>query len=289
VPRRLRPQSRSQRRSPSLTKRVLEGGGRGCLSADGSPLAPELPEKYRFEAWQRNARRGTPRASCRQGQGPDVRNPVRVVVGSLPQRRPNAPESTSGWGPEVRERGEGGAPPWDELTLEEDRCSAFGNRHRPRRCWRTRSARNRVPRVHTPRDFRHGACPTTAFSLLALRRDELLSKSPSRVYTRCVILDGGGSFQPPGARNRVPRVHTSRDFRHGLSPRCVIPVGGSPCIAPARKCIPRVHTERDFGHRQARRQGDEVAWSEGYPDALAWKGAAADTRHPCRESGRSPL
>ena len=59
--------------------------------------------------------------------------------------------------------------------------------------------------------------PTTAFPLLALRRDELLSKSPSRVYTRCVILDGGGSFQPPDARNRVPRVHTSRDFRHGRS------------------------------------------------------------------------
>lgn len=60
--------------------------------------------------------------------------------------------------------------------------------------------------------------PTTAFPLLALRRDELLSKSPSRVYTRCVILDGGGSFQPPDARNRVPRVHTLRDFRHGRSP-----------------------------------------------------------------------
>lgn len=113
--------------------------------------------------------------------------------------------------------GRRGAPPWDGLTLEEDRCSAFGNRHRLRRCWRTRSARNRVPRVHTLRDFRHGACPTTAFPLLALRRDELLSKSPSRVYTRCVILDGGGSFQPPDARNRVPCVHTLRDFRHGRS------------------------------------------------------------------------
>ena len=117
----------------------------------------------------------------------------------------------------------------------------------------------------------------------------LVSESPSRVYTRCVILDGGGSFQPPDARNRVPCVHTLRDFRHGRSPLGALSQLAGRLASLLPECASRVYARGSISGT-AKPDGREMKSRGARATRTRSRGKVPPLiRHPCPASGPTSM